>query len=100
MDPDKKNPQIEAKSQIDVTRSASVRYFSVYPRKYNKTSTELAQVAPADGVAQSSNQRHARTADQPNTPKERYTSRPQEFGPNLNRGGDASGGNINYAWVD
>lgn len=95
MDPKKKDPI--PKPQIDVTRSASVRYFSVYPRKRD---SGRKQTTPNVGAQNphSSNQRHTITADPANVSSGRYTSRPHEFGPNLNKSDD--GGNTNYAWVD
>lgn len=101
MDPKKKDFAAN-KPQIDVTRSASVRYFSVYPRKRdNKTSSGQGRVTPVIGaptMPHSSNQQHTAPADQLSVPTERYTSRSHEFGPTLNESSD--GGHTNYAWVD
>lgn len=99
MDPKKKDPT--KKPEIDVTRSATVRYLSVYPRKRNETNSARGRITPAVGaqtMPHSSNQQRTATADQPIVPTERYTSRPHEYGPSLNRSGDA--GQTNYAWVD
>lgn len=99
MDPKKSDST--KKPAIDVTRSATVRYLSVYPRKRNETSSgrgRVTQTAGAQTMPHSSNQQRTTTADQLSVPSERYTSRPHEFGPNLNRSGDA--GQTNYAWVD
>lgn len=97
MDPKKKDA-VANKPQIDVTRSASVRYFSVYPRKRdNNTSSGHGRITPAIGaptMSHSSNQQHTAAGDQ----TERYTSRSHEFGPTLNQSSD--GGHTNYAWVD
>lgn len=94
MDPQKKDPA--KKPEIDVTRSATVRYFSVYPRKRdNKTSSGRGRTTPV--VSHSSNQQqqqHTTSGGQ----TERYTSRSHEFGPTLNKSSD--GGHTNYAWVD
>lgn len=99
MDPKKKNPQ--TRPEIDVTRSATVRYFSVYPRKRADTRGGQERVAPATADAltlpHSSNQQPATTANQLSVPSERYTSVPHEFGPTLNR---SDAGHTNYAWVD
>lgn len=90
------------KPEIDVTRSATVRYFSVYPRKRdNKTSSGRGRTTPVIGapVPHSSNQEQQTAGgDQPNIQTERYTSRSHEFGPTLNKSSDT--GHINYAWVD
>lgn len=100
MDPKKRDPT--KNPQIDVTRSAAVRYLSVYPRKRNETNSGRGRITPTTGaqtMPHSSNQQRTPTiADQPSVPTERYTSRPHEFGPSLNRSGDA--GHTNYAWVD
>lgn len=91
------------KPEIDVTRSATVRYFSVYPRKRdNKTSSGRGRTTPVIGapsVPHSSNQQQQTVnGDQPNIQTERYTNRSHEFGPTLNQSSEA--GQINYAWVD
>lgn len=106
MDPKNKKPHIPEKP-IDVRRSASVKYFSVYPRKLpDNISGRITPVA--------SNVRHANHGDheshipRPNHHQqqpavettfheERYTSRSNEFGAASNRG---DGGHKNYAWVD
>lgn len=99
MDPHKKDPI--PKPEIDVTRSATVRYFSVYPRKRDNAGSARGQTTPVagdDNLPHSSNQRHTVTADQSIVSGDRYTARPHEFGPNLNR--SDNGGHTNYAWVD
>lgn len=92
MDPKKKNPNIK-NTPIDPARSASVKYFSVYPRK---TDTSSGRVTPAENNVprQNPQQPTAETSFH----GERYTSRPNEFNSASNRGD--GGGQTNFAWVD
>lgn len=101
MDPKKHNPMQH--KPIDVTRAASVKYFSVYPRKaHGETSSNASgRVTPAENTMRRSNlnQPTAETSFQ----GERYTRRSTELGNNSNRGGGAGGGDAghtNFAWVD
>lgn len=94
MDPKKKN-SIPHKP-IDVTRAASVKYFSVYPRKAAEKNVS-GRVTPAG----ESHAMHRQHLEQPTAETsfhgERYTSRSTEFGNGSNR---ADAGHTNFAWVD
>lgn len=91
MDPKKKDPKKSA--PIDVTRSASVKYFSVYPRKANHHHTE--QNTTAENQSQRS--QHKQPSAETSFQGERYISRQHEFGTISNR---VDAGHTNYAWVD
>lgn len=88
MDPKNKHPS-KRTEPIDVTRSATVKYFSVYPRKADQSG----RTTPANPQARVSPRPTAETSFQ----GERYTSRPNEFGTVPNR---VDAGHTNFAWVD
>lgn len=88
MDPKKHNPT--QNKPIDVTRAASVKYFSVYPRKAAEHNAS-GRVTPA---GPNLNQPTAETSFH----GERYTSRSSEFGNVSTNRGDT--GHTNFAWVD
>lgn len=93
MDPKKHNPKRD--KPIDVSRAASVKYFSVYPRKASENNAS-GRVTPTGSTMQRSNlnQPMAETSFQ----GERYTSRSNEFGNVSTNRGDT--GQTNFAWVD
>lgn len=97
MDPKKKNPMHN--KPIDVTRAASVKYFSVYPRKAPEHNAS-GRVTPAENIIHGSsiNDPTAETSFQ----GERYTSRSTEFGNarECNTSNRADAGHTNFAWVD
>lgn len=111
MDPKNKKPHIPDKP-IDVRRSASVKYFSVYPRKLpDSISGHVTPVASQvrrgnhnkdhdSHIPRPSHQHHHQQQQQPAVEdfhEERYISRSNEFGSVSNR---VDGGHTNYAWVD
>lgn len=95
MDPSKKKPQ--KNPQIDVTRSASVKYFSVYPRKAATEHNASGRVTPNPHPNPTQRTHHLQTTDETSFQGERYTSRPTEFGSVSNR---VDAGHTNFAWVD
>lgn len=99
MDPHKKDPKKNA--PIDVTRSASVKYFSVYPRKTvhhnNPESTGNHSKTSHNHQNQHQPQHQSQPSAETSFQGERYISRQNEFGTVSNR---VDAGNINYAWVD
>lgn len=90
MDPKQKNPNVKH-APIDPARSASVKYFSVYPRKAENNSGRATPTA--NHTHRSQIQPTAETSFQ----GERYISRQHEFGPISNR---TDAGHTNFAWVD
>lgn len=82
MDPKKKNPR--QNQPIDVTCSASVKYFSVYPKKAAEHNHGIPMQQSKPNANHSSS--------------ERYTNRSTEFC-NVSNGADGSG-HTNFAWVD
>lgn len=96
MDPGNKKPR-ENKA-IDVTRAASVKYFSVYPRKaISEQQAASGRVTPARQTMQAQKSNANKSTAETSFQGERYTRRQTEFGTTSNR---PDGGHINFAWVD
>lgn len=92
---DAKNTKNKRNQPIDVSRSATVRYLSVYPRKFNDQSKQSTAVPPPppNQVPRYNEQPAAETSFQ----GERYIRRSNEFNTISNR---VDGGHTNFAWVD
>ncbi|XP_031622329.1 putative ammonium transporter 3 isoform X2 [Contarinia nasturtii] len=96
MDPRNRKPR--ENKPIDVTRAASVKYFSVYPRKAAaEQQAASGHVTPIGHVMQEQKSKAKKPTAETSFQGERYTRRPNEFGADANR---TDGGHINFAWVD
>lgn len=101
MDPKSKKPHAPEKP-IDVRNSASVKYFSVYPRKVGEHNvsgrvTPVASHAPHGSHIPRPSHQQPQPTGETSFQGERYTSRPNEFVSVANR---TDGGHTNFAWVD
>lgn len=95
MDPGKKSSKDKP---IDVSRSATVRYFSVYPRNHENGGERVGPSSLPSEVPRTSTSRHHNA--ELSVPIERYISRSSEFRPNNQVPQRSDAGHVNYAWVD
>lgn len=101
LDQKHKNPS-KRNQPIDVSRSATVKYLSVYPRKYNdqsiRTTASPVQTPPPPPPPSNQVPRYnAQPAAETSFHGERYIRRSNELNTISDR---SNAGHTNYAWVD